>query len=81
MLIIKGGKGKTKEGIEQLNQKRIKTVGENKNMYLGILELVAIRQAEMKGKIRKEYFRRKRKLLEITFNSINLIIGMNTPGQ
>ena len=45
---------------------------------MGILEADAIKQVEMKGKIKKEYLRRTRKLLEIKLYSKNLIKGINT---
>ena len=46
--------------------------------YLGILEADTIKQVEMKEKIKKEYFRRTRKLLETKPSSRNLIKGINT---
>ena len=46
--------------------------------YLGILEADTIKQVEMKGKIKKEYLRRTRKLLETKLFSRNLIKGINT---
>ena len=51
MLQMKMGKA---EGIELPNQKRIRTLGERENLkYLEIVEADTIKQAEMKGKIRK----------------------------
>ena len=46
--------------------------------YLGILEADTIKQVQMKDKIRKEYLRRTRKLLERKLSSKNLIKGINT---
>ena len=46
--------------------------------YLGILEADTIKQKEMKGKIKKEYLRRTRKLLETKLYSRNLVKGINT---
>ena len=46
--------------------------------YLGILEAYTIKQVEMKEKIRKEYLRRTKKLLETTLSSRNLIKGIST---
>ena len=40
--------------------------------------IIIIKQADMKEKIRKEYLRRTRKLLETKLNSRNLIKGINT---
>ena len=45
--------------------------------YLWILEADTIKQEEMKEEIKKEYFRRTRKLLVIIY-SRNLIKGINT---
>ena len=45
---------------------------------MGILEADAIKQVEMKEKIKKEYLRRTRKLLETKLSSRNLIKGINT---
>ena len=45
--------------------------------YLGILEADAIKQVEMKEKIKKEYLRRSRKLLEAKLSRRNLIKEIN----
>ena len=45
---------------------------------LGILEADTIKQQEMKEKIKKEYLRRARKLLETKLYSRNLVKGINT---
>ena len=45
---------------------------------MGILEADTIKQEEMKEKIKKEYFRRTRKLLETKLYSRNLIKRINT---
>ena len=48
-------------------QDKIRTLTENETYkYLGILEADTINQVEMKNKIKKEYIRRTRKLLETT---------------
>ncbi len=79
MLIIKGGKRQKREGIELPNQERIRTRGEKENYkYLGILEADIIKQVEMKEKIKKEYLRRTRKLLETKLYDMNLLKGINT---
>ena len=65
--------------MELQNHDKIRTLGENEtNKYLGILEADTSKQVEMKDKIRKEYLRRTRKLLETKFSSRNLIKGINT---
>ena len=45
--------------------------------YLGIFEADTIKQVEMKDKIKKEYLRRTRKLLEIKLSNRNLIKKIN----
>ena len=65
--------------MELPNQDKIRTLGEKETYkYLGILEADTIKQKEMKEKIKKEYLRRTRKLLEIKQYSRNLIKGINT---
>ena len=86
MLVMKSSKrhrtiesGKRHSSIEQPNQDKIRTFGENETYkYLGILETDTIKQVQMKDKIKKEYLRRTRKLLEIKLNSRNLMKGINT---
>ena len=46
--------------------------------YLTILEADTIKHAKMKEKIKSEYLRRTRKLLETKLNSWNLIKVINT---
>ena len=65
--------------MEQSNQDKIKTLAENKTYkYMGILEADTIKQVEMKEKIKKEYLRRTRELLETKLSNRNLIKGINT---
>ena len=65
MLVMKSSKRHLTDGIELPNQDKIRTHGENETYkYLGILEADTIKQVGMKDKIRKEYLRRIRKLLE-----------------
>ena len=65
--------------MELPNQDKIRTLGEKEtNKYLGILEADTIKQVEMKDKIKKEYLKRTRKLLEIKLSSRNFIKGINT---
>ena len=53
------------DGIQLPNQNTIKSLDENESYkYLGILEADNIKQAERKGKVKKEYLRRTRKRLE-----------------
>ena len=55
------------DGMELPNHDKIRTLGENETYkYFGILEADAIKQVQMKDKIRKEYLR-TRKLFEIKY--------------
>ena len=76
---MKSGKLHLTDGMEQLNQDKIKTLEENKTYkYFGILEADTIKQVQMKNKILKEYLRRTRKLLETKLSSRNFIKRINT---
>ena len=67
ILVMKSGKPHFTDGMELPNQDKITTLGEKEiYKYLGILEADTIKQEEMKEKIKKEYLRRTRKLLEKT---------------
>ena len=67
ILVMKSGKRHLTDGIELLNQDKIRTLGKNETYkYLGILEADTITQVVMKDKIQKEYLRRTRKLLDKT---------------
>ena len=79
MLVMKSGKRHMTDGMERPNHDKIRTLGENEmNKYLGIMKADTIRQVEMKDKIRNEYARRTRKLLETKLSNRNLIKGINT---
>ena len=59
---MKNGKRNLIDGIELLNQDKIRKLGENETYkYLGILEADTIKQVQMKDKIQKEYRRRTKK--------------------
>ena len=78
MLIMKSGKRHITDGMELPNNDKI-TLEENETYkHLGILEADTIKRVEMKDKIRKEYIRRTRKLLETKLSGRNLIKGINT---
>ena len=79
MLVMKTGKRHLTDGMELPNQDKIRTHAENETYkYLGILEADTIKQVEIKEKIKKEYFRRTRKLLEKKLSNISLVYGINT---
>ena len=76
---MKSGKWHLTDGMKLLSQDKIRTPGEKETYkYFGILEADTIKQVEMKVKIKKEYLRRIKKLLEIKLSSRNLIKGINT---
>ena len=65
--------------MELPNQEKIRILGEKETYkYLGMLEADTIKQVEMKEKIKKEYLKRTRKLLETKLYSSNLIKRINT---
>ena len=77
-LVMKSGKEQMSDGVELPNHDKIKTFGESETYkYLGIFE-ADTKQVEMKDKIRKEYLRRTRKLLETKLSSRNFIKGINS---
>ena len=79
LLVMKSGEWHRTDGIELPNRDKIRTLAENETYkYLEILEAGAIKQVEMKNKIRKQYLRRNGKLLETKLNSRNLMKGINT---
>ena len=76
---MKSGKWHVTDRMELPNQDKVRTLGETETYkYLGILEADIIKQVEMKEKIRKEYPRRTRELLETKLSNRNLIKGINT---
>ena len=73
-LIMKSDKRYMTDGMELPNHDEIRTLGEKETYkYLGILKADTIKQMEMKDKIRREYFRTTRKLLQTKLSSRNLI--------
>ena len=79
MLVMKRGERHMTDRMELPNHDKIRTLEENETYkYLGILEADTIKQVQMKDRIRKEYLRRTRKLLETKLTSRNLIKGINT---
>ena len=64
MLVIKSDERKKADGIELPNLKSRKRLVEKENYkFLGISKADIIKQGEIKENLRKEYFRRARKLL------------------
>ena len=78
MLGMKSGKRHMTDGMELPSQDKIRMLAENETYtYLDILEADTIKQMEIKDKIKKEYPRRTRKLLETKLSSRNLIKRIN----
>ena len=74
MLVMKSSKQQLTDGMELLRQEKIRTFGEKETYeYLGIWEAENVKQERIKDKIKKEYLRRTRKLLETKLSSRNLI--------
>ena len=79
MLVMKSGKQYLPDGMELLNQDKLRILAENETYkYLGILEADTIKRVQMKDKIQKEYLRRTKKLHETKLSCRNLIKGINT---
>ena len=79
MIVMKSGKRHLTDGMELRNRDKIRTLGEKETYkYLGILEAETIKQVEMKEKIKKEYLRRTRNILETELSCRNLFKGINT---
>ena len=79
MLIMRSRKRQMTEGIELLNQEKIRPFGEKETYkWLGKLEANTIKQAEMKEKFKNKHFWITGKLFKTKIYSRNLIKGINT---
>ena len=64
MVEMKRGKMVSSEGIELREGELIKSLEEGEGYkYLGVIQSDKVKSKEMKGILRKEYFRRTRKIL------------------
>ena len=79
MLVRKSSERHLTDGMERPSQDKIRTLGKKneKYKYLGILE-ATIKQIGIKGKIKKEYLGRSRKLIKTKLSWRNLIKGINS---
>ena len=77
MLVMKKGKIVKPDGIAESNDKAIKSLEEGKS-YLGVLEADEVMVNEMKDKVKKQHYRRVRKVLETQLNSGNVFKAINT---
>ena len=79
MLVTKSDKRPLTDGMELPNRDKMRTLGEKEtHKYLCILEAHTIKLVETKEKLKEEYLRRTRKLLETKLSSRNLAKGINT---
>ena len=80
MLIMKRGKLKHSKGITLPDNLQIRGMKEDDDgyKYLGVLEVEGIKHLEMKELVRKEYFRRVKKILKSKLNGGNTIKAINS---
>ena len=79
MLVMKKGKIVNSDGIELSIAKVIKPLEEGVSYkYLGVLEADEVMVNEMKDKVKKEDYRRVRKVLETKLNGGNVFKAINT---
>ena len=77
-IIMKRGKREEDDGVTLPDGEMMKDLGQDDYKYLGVLEANEIKMKEMKEKVRKEYIRRIKLLLESKLNGGNIIKAMNT---
>ena len=76
---MKEGKMANSDGVVLPNEttmKGLKKGGSYK--YLGVIQADGMKHHEMKEKVRKEYYRQVRKILEMKLNGGSIVIGINT---
>ena len=78
VLILKKEKLVTFDGIQLPNQEIMKEVDENGYTYFGVLEVVEIKEHEMKIKVTAEYKKRLRLTLKSKLNGKNKIEAFST---
>lgn len=79
VLTMKRGKLVESHGVVLPNGEVMKGLSEDESYkYLGILEADSVKSLEMKEKVKKEYLRRVRKILESKLNGGNLMKAINT---
>ena len=79
-LMMKRGKLSESKGIKMPDNKIIRGIEdpEDEYKYLGILEIDDIKHVEMKKGLKKEYYRRLRKILKSKLNGGNIIEAINS---
>ena len=76
---MKKGKMANSDGIALPNKTTMKGLKEGDSYkYLGVIQVDGMKQLEMKEKVKKEYYRRVRKILETKLNDGNIITEINT---
>ena len=77
-IVLKRGKKEADDGILLPDGEMMKDLGDEGYKYLGVLEASEIKTKEMKEKVRSEYTRRVKLLLESKLNGGNVIKAINT---
>lgn len=77
-ITMKRGKKTEDSGLDMNDGCKIEDIGHGSYKYLGVLEADKIKMQEMKDKVRKEYFKRLRKVLESKLNGGNTVKAINT---
>ena len=78
-LTMKKGKMARIDGIALPNQTTTKGLKEGRSYkYVGVIQAGGTKHHDMKEKVKTEYFRRVRKILETKLNGGDIIAGTNT---
>ena len=76
---MKKGKMANNDGIALPNKTTMKGLKEGGSYkYLGVIQADGMKHHKMKEKVKTEYYRRVRKILETILNGGNIITGINT---
>ena len=79
VLTMKKGKMANSDVIALPNKTTVKGLKEGDSCkYLGVIQGERMKHHEMKEKVKTEYFRRVRRILETKLNGGNIITGINT---
>ena len=79
VLTMKKGKMANSEGRALPNKGTMEGLKEgDSNKYLGVIQADGTKHNQMKEKVKTEYSRRVRKILETKLNGGNIITGINT---
>ena len=79
VLTMKKEKMASSDGIALPNKTTMKGLKEGDSYkYLGVIQTNGMKHHEIKEKVKTEYYRRVRKILETKLNGGNMITGINT---